>query len=86
MGLFSQTQDREEDATYVAAKEAAASKKKARKDAYSYPELLPPAEDPTTQGARKIGRVREHRQLTTMLYPAVPAVPVHSILTGHVSV
>ena len=46
----------EEDEFYQQAKAAAAGKKVQRKDAYSYPDLLPPAKDPTTTEARKINR------------------------------
>ncbi len=49
-----------DDEVYTAAREAAAAKKQKRKEAYKYPETLPPVADPTTTDARKITRgVRE---------------------------
>ncbi|KAL4853965.1 Neuroguidin [Chlorella vulgaris] len=56
---------REEDAVYEQAKEAAASKKAKRKEAHTFPETLPPVEDPAALGARGITRdIEKNRGLT----------------------
>lgn len=55
----------EEDAFYTAAKEAAAAKKRARQEDRAPAELLPPAEDPTAEGARRINSaIDKNRGLT----------------------
>lgn len=55
----------EEDDFYKAAKATATEKKKRKASAYAYDELLPPAEDPTTRGARKINQaIEKNRGLT----------------------
>jgi U3 small nucleolar RNA-associated protein 3 len=57
--------EREEDDFYRSTKDAAATKKRARKEAHTQPDLLPPAEDPTTQGARRINNaIDKNRGLT----------------------
>lgn len=57
--------EREEDDFYRSAKEAAATKKRARQEAHTQPDLLPPSEDPTTQGARRINNaIDKNRGLT----------------------
>lgn len=48
---------RELDETYVAAAEAAAAKKRARKDTYKIPDLAPPLPDEPADGARGINTV-----------------------------
>ncbi|GAB4821287.1 hypothetical protein N2152v2_008333 [Parachlorella kessleri] len=54
-----------DDEVYTAAREAAAAKKQKRKEAYKYPETLPPVADPTTTDARKITRdIEKNRGLT----------------------
>ena len=61
----SREQGGEEDAFYVAAKEAAVANKRQRQAAYSRPELLPPARDPTTDSARRINNaIEKNRGLT----------------------
>jgi U3 small nucleolar RNA-associated protein 3 len=56
---------REEDEFYKSAKNVAATKKRARKEAHTQPDLLPPSEDPTTQGARRINNaIDKNRGLT----------------------
>ena len=55
----------EEDEFYQAAKSAAASKKRQRTEAHAYPDLLPPSEDPKTEGARRINNaIEKNRGLT----------------------
>lgn len=57
--------EREEDDFYRSAKAAAATKKRARQEAHTQPDLLPPSEDPTTQGARRINNaIDKNRGLT----------------------
>ena len=47
----------ERDQTYTDAAEAAAAKKRARKDAYKIPDLAPPLADDPADGARGINTV-----------------------------
>ncbi|PRW45524.1 Something about silencing 10 [Chlorella sorokiniana] len=64
-GGGSKRREREEDDFYQEAKAAAAAKKSKRKEAYTYAETLPPAEDPTAAGARGITRdIEKNRGLT----------------------
>lgn len=64
-GRRQREQDGEEDEFYLAARESALSKKKARAEVYERPGLLPPLPDPTTGGARKINRaIDKNRGLT----------------------
>jgi U3 small nucleolar RNA-associated protein 3 len=57
--------EREEDDFYRSAKDAAATKKRARQEAHTQPDLLPPSQDPTTQGARRINNaIDKNRGLT----------------------
>ncbi|KAK9829724.1 hypothetical protein WJX72_007528 [[Myrmecia] bisecta] len=64
-GLPQKRREREEDEVYKAAKTAAVSKKKARKELYKRPDPLPPLADPTAEGARKITtEIDKNRGLT----------------------
>lgn len=55
----------EEDEFYQAAKTAAISKKRQRQETHAYPDLLPPSEEPRTEGARRINSaIEKNRGLT----------------------